>query len=1124
MRKLAAVIFITSLCFVGLTYGQNMTISGTVSSSLDNESLPGATIVVKGTTIGTVTDIDGKYMLSVPQGSTTLEYSFVGYKAKTESINGRILINVSLDEDVLGLEELVVTAIGIQKEKKALNYSTQEVEPAQITSGKNANLVNNLNGKVAGLDVISSTGSPGGASYMTIRGNRSISGNNQPLIVIDGIPFDNSQYNSGNFNDGFGDGNSQNNNLLDGVSYSNRAIDLNPDDIASVNVLKGAAASALYGSRAANGVIIITTKKGNQNPGSGKSVNVTYSSSITFDQVSNMPGLQEQFAQGSGGEYSPPSSGASGSWGPNIDSVYWTQDFDPEDVDKDDIDQNGTIVVGPQQDGWVPFEPYDNVGTFFQTGKTFENNLSLSGGTVNDNYYFSIGHMNQEGIVPLSDFTRTSVRLSGSTALGSKWKTSAGLNYSKSGGTRAQQGSNISGVMLGLLRTPITFDNSNGSDDPTDPAAYIYADGTQRNYRGGGGYDNPYWTINQNPFVDDVNRMFGNAEIQYDPISWLNITYRAGADFYSDRRKQIFALNSRGFPAGQINDDNIFSREINSDLLVTLKKDFSEKLAGSLLLGNNLNTRYFQQTHAQGDGLVIPDYYNMQNAVGVQFQEYHSTIRTIGYFGNAEMSYAEMLYLAVSGRYDKSSTFFNGDKGFFYPSVSLGLIITEVLGIADNKILPYAKLRASYSEVGTQPGPYLTTTTYTSGFYGDGWITGVTFPYLGLAGFQQGDVLGNPDLGPENTKSLEFGADLRFLNNRIGLDFTYYDATSVDQIIGVPIAASSGYLQQTLNAAEVENKGIEVAFNATPIKRKDFSWDFLLNFSHNENIVNSLAEGIDAITLSGFEGSLIAVLPGESYGVIYGSQWVHDADGNILLADAAAVQDAFDGGVNAGYVYIVDIDGDGELDPEDIDASVGYPMFDVEQGILGDPNPDYIASLINTFTYKGLSLSFQFDQRKGGDMWNGTRGALDFFGRSEFSGDNRDQDVGFAGTYGHLNDDFTVATSGDGSDNTFLFDQNWAQGGFGSGFTGPTELFIEDASFIRLREVNISYTFASKILEKSPISSLTVGASARNLWISTDYTGVDPETSLVGAQSSQGLDYFNNPGTKSYGFNLKVSF
>lgn len=1151
MRKLAALLCILPLYLAGSVFGQNLTITGTVTASITEEALPGATVLVKGTTIGTVTDIDGKYVLSVPQNSETLVFSFIGYKTITESIGGRSVINIVLDEDVLGLDEVVVTAIGISSEKKALNYSTQQVDPDLITSGKNSNVINNLNGKVAGLDVISSSGTPGGSSYMTIRGNRSITGNNQPLIVVDGIPFDNSQFNSGNFNDGFGNGGSQNNNLLDGVSYSNRAIDINPDDIESVNVLKGAAASALYGSRAANGVIIITTKKGNQNPKSGKNINVTYSSSITFDVVDKLPPKQNQYLQGSqdygddDGDgyftdpiYYSPSTGASGSWGPAVDSAYWDPSYttidplDPDYADRDDIDENGTIKIGtsPEAD-WVPFVPYDNEGTFFQTGKTFENNLSISGGNANDNYYFSIGNLQQDGIIPLSDFSRTSVRLSGAKTLGNKWRTSSAINYVKSGGTRTQQGSNVSGIMLGLLRTPMSFDNSNGSDDPTDPNAFMYEDGTQRNYRGGGGYDNPYWTINQNPFNDDVNRMFGNVELQYDPLPWLNVTYRAGADFYSDRRKQVFALNSRAFPDGQINDDQIFYREINSDLLVTLSKSFTEKFSGSLLLGNNLNSRFYQQTHAQGDGLVIPDFYNMSNAVGVLFQEYHSTQRTLGYFANGELNYDDMIYLGLTGRYDKSSTFYNGEQGSFYPSVSLGLVVTELLNISDNSFMPYAKIRASYSEVGIQPLPYLSSTTYSQGFYGDGWITGVNFPYLGVAGFQSGDVLGNPDLGPENTKSTEIGADVRFFNNRLGIDFTYYDAVSVEQIIAVPIAATSGYLQQTLNAAEVENKGIEVALNATPVKKNKFTWDVAINFSHNESMVNALAEGVDAITLSGFEGSLIAILPGEAYGVIYGSQWLHDDAGNVLLADEQAVLDAFAGGSNSGAVYIADVnndgydvDGDGALDAEDLAASIGYPMLGTEQGVLGDPNPDYVASINNTFSYKGFSLSFQFDQRKGGDMWNGTRGALDFFGTSEYSGDNRGTDVAFAGTYGHLTDDLEVETSGDGSANTIFYDQNWVQGGFGSGFTGPTELFIEDASYIRLREVNIGYSFAPNILKGSFISGLTIGASARNLWVSTDYTGVDPETSLVGAQSSQGLDYFNNPGTKSYGINLKLTF
>ena len=1124
MRKLAALLLIMPLCLVQMAYGQNRTITGTITSDKDNTSLPGATVLVKGTTIGTVTDVDGKYVLSVPEGSDMLVVSFVGYLDQEVAIAGKSVVDVRLKEDVLQLNEVVVTAIGIKSEKRALNVSAQEVTSDQVEAGKNTNLMNDLNGKVAGLDVISSNGDPGSSAYITIRGNRSITGNNQPLIVIDGVPFDNSQYNSGNLNDGYGNGNSQNNNLLDGVAYSNRGIDLNPDDIESITVLKGAAASALYGSRAANGVIVITTKKGNGVPGTGRRMSVTYSSALTFDQVNKLPDLQNEYVQGvqdlfdddGNGDVNQwfwlgPETGVSGSWGPKADTMSW---------DGSDYlwDKHGMLVSSNDPTASSAFTPYDNAGDFFQTGKTWDNNIGLSGGNMTSNYYFSLGQQSQTGIIPLSDFKRTSIRLNASTALSDKWHTSASLNYVRSGGSRQQTGSNISGIMLGLLRTPISFDDANGTSDPEDSTAYEFPDGTQRNYRGGGGYDNPYWTINKNPFTDDVNRMYGNTEIQYDPWAWLNITYRLGADFYTDRRKQVFAIHSRAFSAGQIDDDNLFNREINSDLLITLKKDFSDNLHGSLLLGNNLNGQYFQQEHAQGDGLVIPDYYNMQNATSILDQEYHQIVRTIGYFADAELNWKDMIYLGLTGRVDKASTFYNGDKSFFYPSANLGIVFTDLLGMSDNNILPYGKLRVSYAEVGTQPLPYLTTTTYTQGYYSDGWITGINFPYLGLGGFQEDDVLGNPDLGPENTKSFEIGADLRFLKNRIGLDFTYYDALSVDQIIPVPIAASSGFLQEVLNAAEVENSGVEISLNITPVKMKNFRWDILINYTDNNSMVNSLYPGIENINLSGFEGSLISVVAGYPYGQIYGSQWLKDPNGNIVLADDAAIADALAGGVNSQFTYLFNGD------------EVGYPMFGTEDGVLGDPNPDYIASLGNTFSWKGIELSFQWDQRKGGDIWNGTRGALDYFGRSEETATWRDDhsvsptgSITFDGVYGHLNDDLSLTTTSDPTSVTVPYGEAWAQFGFGSGFTGPTEAYIEDGSYIRLREVNLSYTFSGKWMDKTPIDALSVGVSARNLILITDYTGVDPETSLVGAQSSQGLDYFQNPGTKSYGINLRVT-
>lgn len=1099
MRKLAAFIFIVPLCLVTLAFSQSTTITGTVTSASDNSPLPGATVLVKGTVLGTVTDVDGKYVLSVPAGNDVLVFSFVGYKDHEETIGGRSVINVAMEPDVFQLNNVVVTAIGIKAEKKALNYSAQEVGSDEIVSGRNTNMIDNLNGKIAGLDVTSSTGTPGASAYMTIRGQRSIIGDNQPLIVVDGVPYDNTQYNSGNFNDGFGGGGGQNNNLLEGVAYSNRGIDLNPNDIQSITVLKGAAASALYGSRAANGVIVITTKKGGGGANGGK-MNVSLSSTLTYDVVNKLPDMQNTYAQGSGGDYLPPETGASGSWGPPISTLSWDGATDYP------FDMHGHIVDNSDPSAQTPVTPYNNEDLFFQTGKTFDNTLSLSGGDQNSGYYFSIGYLKQDGVIPLSDFSRYSAKLSGNTNLGTKWKTTGSITYTKSGGSRVQQGSNVSGLMLGLLRTPPTFDNSNGVSDPSDPASYLLPDGSQRNYRGGGGYDNPYWTINQNPFNDDVNRMFGYGELDYNATDWLDFTYRLGADFYSDRRKQIFAINSRAFPSGQVDEDQIFFRQINSDLLINLHHDLGTTgIKGNLTLGNNMNSQYYQQVHTQGDGLVIPDFYNLSNATAVLGQEYHSIVRTLGNFADLELSYKDMIFLGLTGRADKSSTFSSGKKAFFYPSANLGIVVTDLLGVSDNKVLPYAKLRVAYAEVGTQPGPYLTATTFDAGFYGDGYVNGNSFPYLGLGGFQEGDNLGNPDLEPENTKSFETGADLRFIKNRIGLDFTYYDAKSTGQIIPVPIAASSGYLTETLNAAEVENSGVEISLNVTPVKTQNLNWDFTINFTKNTSMVNKLAPGVDFIGLGGFEGSLIGVEAGQPYGIIYGTRWLHDAQGNVVIADQAALDDALAGGVNAAYVY-----------------DVGYPMYDVTEGVIGDPNPDYIASIVNELSWKGFGLLFQFDTKQGFDIWDGTLGALDYFGTSAYSADHRDKNVTFEGVMGHLDDNLNVITDGNNS-TPVLYNQDWVQGGFGSGFTGPTELYVEDGSFIRLRELTVYYMFPSKWLDKVSISSLELGFTARNLWLSTDYQGVDPETSLTGANSAQGIDYFNMPNTKSYGLNLKLT-
>jgi TonB-linked SusC/RagA family outer membrane protein len=1072
MRKVALLLACLMFLSTQFLQAQNRTITGKVTNSEDGSSIPGVAISVKGTTVGTTTDISGKYQLSVPGTAKTLVFQFIGMKTKEVALGTSNVVDVILDPDVLDIEGVVVTAIGIKRETKALGYAVQEVGAEELNRTTNANVVNAIGGKVAGVQVTSGSGVAGGSSYITIRGTSSITGNNQPLFVIDGVPMDNSQLYSGNPDAG-------SNNLTNGVAYSNRAIDINPDDIESIAVLKGGAATALYGLRAANGAVIITTKSGATN---ADRLNVDIHSSVSIEQVNKLPEFQMKYAQGYDGLWRGPETGWAFTWGPNYDTLSWNGDTSYI------WDKNGKLVGDSDPTAKTKAEPYDNAGDFFQTGTTFSNNISLSGGGAKASYYFSIGDMKVNGVIPNNIWRKTNVSISGDAQIYAKLKAMGRVTYIKSGGNRIQQGSNISGIALGLFRTPPSFDNSNGIEDPmSDPMAYSFPDGRQRTYRGGGGYDNPWWSVNKNILNDDVNRMLGNFGFVYTPTEWMTITYRLGNDFYSDRRSYRFAINSRAYPAGQVSEDHHFVQDINSDLIINLRKDFGDKIKTTATIGQNMYQSVYQQQYMQGDQLAIPDFYHMSNATAVIAREFSSKKRTAALYADLGMSYAEMFFINVTGRNEWSTSLPEANNSFFFPSVSAGFIFTEIPALKNNSFLPFGKLRASYAQIANDAPVYGTMTGYSAATFGDGWTNGIAFPMLNLPGFfyGTGGTLGNPDLKPEMLKSFEVGVDLRFWQNRFGLDVTYYNNQNTDLILGVPIAASTGSRAIILNSATMENKGWEISATITPIKTKDFNWELMVNYTRNRNMVLSLAEGVDEVGLGGFVGATINAVEGLPYATIFGTQWERDDDGNILIEDDTTAW------------------------------NYGFPTTAVEEAPFGTAQPDWTMGINNQFQYKGWTLSFLIDIKQGGIMWNGTRGALNYFGTGKDT-ETRDSETKV----------FEGVKRSDGSPNDIevALGQNWYIDGEGSGFTGPSENFLEDASWVRLKELYLGYKFAPSFLEKTPVRNLELYFSGRNLWLSTPYTGIDPETSLYGAANAQGIDYFNMPGTKAYTFGVKLAF
>ena len=1060
MRKFTLILAIMLLAGLQGVFAQTRVISGTVTSSEDKQPIPGVTVVVPGTTIGTNTGLDGKFVVAVPAKYTSLTFSYVGMKTKLVPIGTATTLDVVMDNDVMNMDEVVVTAIGIPRESKALSYSVQEVGSDDIMKSARTDAVNSLQGKVSDVQIINSSGVAGGATYVQIRGVQSINLNNQPLYVVDGIPISGSE--SGGI---YG---------VDGVATSNRNIDLNPDDIESINVLKGGAATALYGLRAASGAIVITTKKGKATP--GKKLSVNFNTYVQFDKVSMLPKLQNQYAQGHWtGDSANSATWISGdrlTWGPPVSSLSLSQD--PSVWNKwKDFDVAGSLVPNssslPKSGAAQTYNPYD----FFQTGVTTNNSLSLMGGSDVSTFYFSFSDNQSKGVVPNNKFRRNTFKIAGDTKMGEKFKLSGSANYMITGGDRIQQGSNTSGVMLGLLRTPSTFDNSAGYLLPS------LENGTyQRSYRHGRGYDNPYFTANENKYKDQINRLIGNVQVDYFATKWLSFTYRLGVDWWGRKWTDYMNIYSSAYyPSGYDREGQETSKDMNSDFMINIDKDFAKDFNLKVLLGQNMTQQYYKGLQATANGLVIPEYYNLNNGTTISASTTTSEIRRAAIYGDLQLSWKNMLYLSLTGRNDWSTTLPQGKNSFFYPSVGLGWIFTELPGLKDNKVLPYGKIRISYAIVAKDATPYNTLTYYNTPAVLDGWTTGLVFPWNGNNAFALSNNLGNNQLKPEKTKTFEVGTDLKFWQNRFGLSYTYFNNKGQDLILSVPIAATSGYSTILLNAASMTTYGHEVTLDIVPIKNKNWDWDIIVNWSQIKNNVDALAPGIENVFLGGFTTPAIYAVAGSPYRTIYGYDWERYPNGTLKIGND------------------------------------GYPIMKSDMGPLGNVDPKWTAGLGTNLRWRDLSLYLLFDIKVGGKMWNGTRGALDYFGTSQGSA-NRDEWYTFDGVN---------ANTGLKNTKMVKLDYFWRTQNVGSGFTGPEVDYIENSGWVRLRTVTLSYSF-SHLLKKTFIKGLSVYFTGTNLWISTKYKGIDPETNLLGASNAQGIDYFNMPGTRSYTVGLNLSF
>lgn len=1095
MKKTRHKLFFSAafLLFSATSYSQ-MSITGNVSDEATKQPIPNVKIRVKGTSLGVYSDFEGTYAISA-NATDTLVFTTLEYEEKVIGVAGRSTIDVILTPFAQDVEGVVVTALGIKRDEKALGYSVTTIDGDDIRKSNQTNIANSLNGVVAGANVTNSSGAAGGGSRVILRGYASLTGNNEALYVIDGVRVNNDTYGLGGED------------ATQSVSNSNRGIDINPEDIESMSILKGGAATALYGIGGANGVILITTKKGRATEKG--SVYANAGSSITLSQVNKLPELQNKYAQGTAWyssdgltpEYYGPEDGWPTSWGPSLDQLTY------DGSTANPYDQNGAVIVKPNASD-PSINSYDNLGDFFRTGIIAKNNFTVGGGNQMATYRLSVSDVRESGIVPLNTFKRTNVSFaSGMNFFDKKLALNTSINYINSGGRRIQQGSNLSGIMLGLLRTPISFDNSNGLDKPWDNSeAFELADGAQRNYRGGGGYDNPFWSVAKNPFNDNVNRIIGNIQASYAFSKWATLGMNVGLDRFSDRRTQKYAVGSRGFPNGKIVEQSI--NVVQSDAYLTLSGGdyLNEDKTIDLTYTVGLNSFMYSSDdlYTEGNDFGFVGFDNLANASAINSARTLNVYKTLSAFASVDLGYRSLIYLTLTGRQDYDSRFIvpskefkASDIGFGYPSVSTSFVFSELINKdKKDKKLDIAKLRVSWAQVAKAPGfAYATSTTYATTAIQDGWTNGYSFPYQSASSFLLGNVQGNTGLVPEKSNEIETGLNFSFFKRRLTFDIAYYYRKTTDAILPAAISPTTGFTDAILNSGELSTNGVDIALGAVIIKKKAFNWRVGSTFTKYKTIVDKLAVGLDQLFLAGFTGTGIYHIPGEEFGQIYGGDYARTADGGYVIND----------------------------DPTS--PNYGYPLANPELKVIGNPNPDFILGITNNFEVKRFSISFLIDMKVGGDMWNGTKGALTYFGMSALTED-RDApgttSTVFEGVYGHYDDQGNLIASETANTTEVGLNEDWYTGN-GGGFGSVASPFVEDASTYRLRNFTVAYDFPLKNVKN--VKNLSVFLTGNNLLLFTPYTGIDPETSLVGGSSNgQGLDYFNMPNTRSvtFGVNIKL--
>jgi len=1035
---------------------QDRTVTGKVTSAQDGAPLPGVNIVIKGTTNGTVTDGEGRYTLPVPASGGTLIFSFIGLVTQEVEIGERTTIDLPMQEDVTQLGEVVVTAIGVERKQAALGYATSTINSQELTQGRAFSPMNSLQGKVAGVLINSSSGQPGASTFVTIRGINSIFGNNNPLYVVDGVPINNA----------FNNFTSDDNNANRQQDFGNRANDINPDDIESITVLKSASATALYGSRAANGVILITTKKGK----TGEQLKVNVSSSATFTTPLRLPTIQQKFGQGWN---ATDDLTQNGSWGPAFDGRerVW-----------------GNVVDNSQL-----LKPYQALPTavrdFYDVGKSFMNTVSLSGGSEKVAYYFSYGNTSEDGIIPTDadSYKRNTFSLRGSYK-GDHLTISSSLNYFMKNAkvVTVGQGNNGATLFQELIQIPtdISIVDLKDYNNKFNNLDNFYTPYNQ----------NPYFVLNENGNKFVENRIQGNLTLDYKVNSWLSALWRVGSDVSNSSIKDWIAIanfndngpnKSSSDVPGTVFNRSRYSREINSDFIINFDKNITPDLSMHAFVGQNVNQRAFDNYDAYASNLDVPGFYNLANSSNpptVKTQE--SLQRIVGVYGQTEFGYKDFLYMTLLARNDWSSTLPKGKNSYFYPGANVSFVFSEIF---PSQALSYGKVRVSVGQTGRDAQPYGVYNVYVPSQvlldFGQ-----INFPLKSVNAYEVSNLLGNQNLKPEITTEYEVGTEVKLFKGNVGVDLTFYNKQTANQILPVQLANSTGYTTYFNNLGKIQNKGMELLVSLTPVHRGNFHWTLTSNWTVNRNKVVKLTEGLDEYLINSVYSIDLVAKEGYPLGAFKAPKYLTDSQGHIV--------------VNAQ----------------------GIPNSAPDKEVIGNINPNFVTGLTNQFSYKNVSLSFTVDYRDGGKMYSYTKRLMEFVGNSTNTLYNDRQPFIVPNSVKQVD-------NGDGEptyvENDIPVNMNNVTEYFNSSTNLPLERgHVIDRTFMKLREVVLSYNVPKSVLSKSFISSLNVSLVGRNLllWTPASNNFVDPEITAFNGSSVQAFtgEFAVGPTVRSFGVSLKA--